>query len=145
MSEKTYKGSCFCGAVQLSVTGDPVMMGYCHCNSCRSWAASPVNAFTLWKPDSVTVTQGQDKLEMFQKTPESHRQFCRICGGNVMTFHPSHDIVDVYAAVIPDLPFRPELHGSYGIYDVLGYVRSLARTEHGLAGRAPDGRAHRCR
>ena len=114
MSEKTYKGSCFCGAVQLSVTGDPVMMGYCHCNSCRSWAASPVNAFTLWKPDSVTVTQGQDKLEMFQKTPESHRQFCRICGGNVMTFHPSHDIVDVYAAVIPDLPFRPERHGSYG-------------------------------
>ena len=24
MSEKTYKGGCFCGAVQLFVTGDPV-------------------------------------------------------------------------------------------------------------------------
>jgi hypothetical protein len=113
MSEKTYKGSCFCGAVQLSVTGDPVLMGYCHCDSCRSWAAAPVNAFTLWKLDNVTVTQGQDKLDMFHKTANSHRQFCRICGGHVMTLHPSDDIVDVYAAVIPDLPFRPALHGYY--------------------------------
>ena len=113
MSEKTYKGSCFCGAVQLSVTGDPVLMGYCHCDSCRSWAAAPVTAFTLWKPDNVAVTQGQDKLDMFNKTETSHRQFCRICGGHVMTLHPSDDIVDVYAAVIPDLPFRPALHGYY--------------------------------
>ncbi len=68
MSEKTYKGSCFCGAVQFSVTGDPVLMGYCHCESCRSWAAASVNAFTLWKPDNVTVTQGQGELDMFHKT-----------------------------------------------------------------------------
>jgi hypothetical protein len=30
MSDKTYKGSCFCGAVQLEVTGEPAGMGYCH-------------------------------------------------------------------------------------------------------------------
>jgi hypothetical protein len=28
---KTYTGSCFCGAVQLTVNGEPVAMGYCHC------------------------------------------------------------------------------------------------------------------
>jgi hypothetical protein len=50
MSEpgKVVKGRCFCGAVEITVTGDPVGMGYCHCSSCRSWAAAPVNAFTLW-------------------------------------------------------------------------------------------------
>jgi len=28
-TDMTYLGSCFCGSVQLSVTGDPVAMGYC--------------------------------------------------------------------------------------------------------------------
>lgn len=46
---KTYKGSCFCGAVQFTVSGEPTAMGYCHCESCRSWSAAPVNGFTLWK------------------------------------------------------------------------------------------------
>jgi hypothetical protein len=27
----TYEGSCFCGTVQISVTGEPVAQGYCHC------------------------------------------------------------------------------------------------------------------
>jgi hypothetical protein len=44
---KIYSGACFCGAVELEVSGQPEAMGYCHCQSCRSWAASPVNAFTL--------------------------------------------------------------------------------------------------
>ena len=38
-SPKTYDGSCFCGAVEFTVTGAPVSMGYCHCNSCRHWSA----------------------------------------------------------------------------------------------------------
>ncbi len=40
---KTYQGSCFCGAVQFTVTGEPAGMGYCHCGSCRQWSAGPVN------------------------------------------------------------------------------------------------------
>ena len=51
--DATYSGSCFCGAVQLTVSGEPVAMGYCHCRSCRHWSAGPVNAFSLWKPDAV--------------------------------------------------------------------------------------------
>jgi len=46
-SPQTFHGKCFCGAVALTVTGQPAAMGYCHCESCRSWSAGPVNAFTL--------------------------------------------------------------------------------------------------
>ncbi|HEU0202612.1 MAG TPA: hypothetical protein VFR86_19540, partial [Burkholderiaceae bacterium] len=53
---KTYHGRCFCGAVEFTVSGEPAAMGYCHCESCRSWSASPVNAFTLWQPDAVRIT-----------------------------------------------------------------------------------------
>jgi hypothetical protein len=112
-NEQTYTGSCFCGAVQIEVTGEPVDMGYCHCNSCRHWSAGPVNAFTLWKPEAVQVTQGADNIGTYNKTPQSYRKWCKICGGHIFTEHPTMGLTDVYAAVIPDLPFKPGVHVHY--------------------------------
>ena len=85
---KTYEGSCFCGAVQLTVTGEPAAMGYCHCESCRHWSAGPVNGFTLWDPKAVNVTRGEDKLGSYSKTKNSVRRWCTVCGGHVLTEHP---------------------------------------------------------
>jgi len=109
----TYAGSCFCGAVGLEVTGTPEAMGYCHCRSCRSWSAAPVNAFSLWKPDAVRVTSGAEHVATFQKTPVSQRQYCTRCGGHLMTNHPPLGLVDVYAATIPTLKFAPSVHVNY--------------------------------
>ena len=109
----TYRGRCFCGAVELAVTGAPVAMGYCHCGSCRSWSASPVNGFTLWKPESVKVTKGADQIGSYNGTANSFRKWCKVCGGHVMNQHPQWGLVDVYAATIPDFPFRPGVHVNY--------------------------------
>ncbi len=109
----THVGSCFCGAVTVEVDGAPEAMGYCHCSSCRSWSASPVNAFTLWKPEAVRVTSGAEHLATFQKTERSQRQYCARCGGHLMTNHPLWGVVDVYAATIPSLAFVPSLHINY--------------------------------
>jgi hypothetical protein len=111
MEHDTYTGQCFCGAVELSVSGSPESMGFCHCNSCRRWAAAPVNAFTLWKPQSVKLTRGD--VGTYSKTEASHRQFCRVCGGHLMTLHPAFNLIDVYAATIPSLRFAPQLHVHY--------------------------------
>jgi hypothetical protein len=110
---KTYTGSCFCGAVQISVSGEPAGMGYCHCTSCRHWSAGPVNAFTLWPPESVRITRGADNVGTYHKTEQSYRKWCKTCGGHIMTEHPGLGLTDVYAAVIPDLPFKPGLHVNY--------------------------------
>ncbi len=110
---QTYEGGCFCGAVRFTVTGEPAVMGYCHCDSCRSWSASPVNAFTLWKPSALRVTQGAELVETFHKTPRSYRKWCKRCGGHLYNEHPQWDLVDVYAAVIPSFPFKPALHVNY--------------------------------
>lgn len=112
-SENQYQGRCFCGAVGLQVQGEPAAMGYCHCESCRQWSASPVNAFTLWAPGAVTVTRGADQLASFAKTPRSIRKWCKSCGGHVLTEHPGFGLVDVYAGVLPDLPFKAMLHVNY--------------------------------
>lgn len=110
----THHGACFCGSVEIAVSGQPKMMGYCHCRSCRSWSASPVNAFTIWDPENVKVTKGQDRIGTYNKTELSYRQFCRQCGGHILTDHPTYGFVDVYAATIPDVPFEPQLHINYG-------------------------------
>ena len=109
----TYKGECFCGAIAVAATGEPEGMGYCHCGSCRSWSAGPVNAFTLWKPEAVQVTRGAEHLGMYQKTPVSQRQYCKVCGGHVMTNHPPLGLVDVFSATIPTLAFAPAVHVNY--------------------------------
>lgn len=111
--EQTYTGSCFCGAVRFAVNGEPAAMGYCHCDSCRHWSAGPVNAFTLWKPEALEITRGAGNIATFEKTPASHRKWCRRCGGHLFTAHPAMGLVDVYAALLPDLPFEPQVHVHY--------------------------------
>ncbi len=109
----THKSGCFCGAVQFEVSGEPAAMGYCHCGSCRRWSAGPVNAFTLWPPAALKVTRGADSIGTFNKTPVSHRKWCTQCGGHLFTDHPTMGLVDIYAALLPQLKFEPALHVHY--------------------------------
>jgi hypothetical protein len=123
-NDKSYKGSCFCGAVEIVATGDPAAMGYCHCASCRKWAAAPINAFTLWPTTAVKVTKGGDMLRSFNKTPKSERMWCSACGGHVMTKHPQWNLIDVYAATVPEFPFKAGVH--------VNYQESVAKMRDGL-------------
>ena len=57
--------------------------------------------------------------------PESHhtrapkdpakrqRQYCRKCGGHLLTAHAPLGLVDVFAATIPSLTFTPGVHVNY--------------------------------
>lgn len=112
-TESEFKGRCFCGAVELRVVGTPAAMGYCHCTSCRQWSASPVNAFTLWPMGAVTVTRGAELIATYNKTARSFRKWCQRCGGHLFTEHPQWQLTDVYAALLPELPFTPMLHVNY--------------------------------
>ena len=109
----TYKGECFCGAVEIEASGEPEGMGYCHCRSCRSWSGGPVNAFTLWKCDAVRITRGAEHVGMYQKTPLTQRQHCTRCGGHLMATHPPLGLIDVFAATLPALKFHPGIHVNY--------------------------------
>src|SRR5438874_10228890 len=38
---------------------------------------------------------------------------CKACGGHLFTDHPQWSLVDVYAAVIPDFPYKAGVHVHY--------------------------------
>jgi hypothetical protein len=72
-----------------------------------------VNAFTLWKPETVRITAGAEHVATFQKTEFSQRKYCEKCGGHLMTNHPTVALVDVFASTIPTLEFSPGVHVNY--------------------------------
>lgn len=138
-----YAGECFCGTVKLTVTGNPEAMGYRHCTSCRRWSAGPVNALSLWKPDAVKITAGENNLASFHKSDSSIRKWCKVCGGHVLTEHPKWSLIDVYAAVLPGLPFKPALHVHYQetvlpMHDGLPKLKDLPKEFGGSGELLPD-------
>jgi hypothetical protein len=117
MNRKSRSGSCLCGAVQLVVTGEPMVMTYCHCESCRRWIGSPVHGSSLWLSENVRIEKGADMLATFKRTPEtgSLRKFCSSCGTPVLIDHPGAvALTDIPAVSISDLEFVPALHTHYG-------------------------------
>ncbi len=118
--DNNYEGSCFCGSVRFTLNAEPEAMAYCHCDSCRRWSAGPVSAFTLWSPDNMVITQGQENIVSFDENPGSddetvvsRRQWCNKCGGHVLTDHPTMGLVDVPAVLIKGLQFNPGFHVHY--------------------------------
>ncbi|WP_218128937.1 GFA family protein [Ruegeria marina] len=110
----SYKGKCFCGAVEFEVTGTPQVMGFCHCNDCREWMGAPVNAFSLWVPEAVRITTGEDYVTSYSRSEHSIRKSCSVCGGSIMTDHPTFQLIDVYPALLRDFAYQPSMHVHYG-------------------------------
>ena len=114
MSEKRYSAKCFCGQIELEVTGDPIFQGFCHCDSCRSWLGAPVHAATLWPLENVSISRGAEVLATYKKSDRSHRKHCTVCGGHVINAHREEGFIDVRAPVLKDFIFKPTIHVHYG-------------------------------
>ena len=105
---------CMCGQVELELSGEPGVMAYCHCESCRGWLNAPIHAATLWPTASVRVVKGADRLGTYKRSEASHRQFCTSCGTPVLIRHPAIGMIDVPAGLIGGLTYKPGLHVHYG-------------------------------
>jgi hypothetical protein len=116
MSESVRSSSCLCGAVELSLTDEPVVMTYCHCESCRRWYSAPVHAGCLWRQENVRIEKGADLLTTYMRTEEtgSVRKFCSLCGAGVLVDHPPVAMIDIPVVSVSDLVFEPSVHTHYG-------------------------------
>ncbi len=72
----------------------------------------------------MQIMLGAENIGIYNKTPRSYRKWCKTCGGHIFTEHPGMGLTDVYAAVIPDFPYRPGVH--------VHYQEKVLRIEDGL-------------
>ncbi|MCP5035988.1 MAG: GFA family protein [Rhodobacteraceae bacterium] len=73
-----HKGSCLCGAVTFTVTGDLPPPTACHCSQCRKqsghiWSSSDV-------PRGRVTIQGAKRLTWYRSSEKARRGFCTTCG-----------------------------------------------------------------
>jgi len=108
----THTGSCYCGAIEIETSGEPLDMGYCHCANCRKYSGAPLAAFTLWKADQVRIGKGAGSLGKFKSSDISVRQYCKHCGSHLIVDHPALGLTDIRAP-LAGLTFKPTVHLNY--------------------------------
>ncbi len=107
------RATCFCGAVEVEVSGPAVSQGYCHCGSCRAFTAQPFIAYAIWPAPNVSVTRGDASLAAAPRNDMTTHRFCKDCGGHVMNELNGGAVVDVYPMIIEGHRFEPQAHMCY--------------------------------
>ena len=110
MGNPRYPGGCFCGAVRYEAAGSARTLCYCHCESCRRAAGSPLVAWGTFDRGSFRVTRGT--LAEFRSSKPVVRGFCASCGSCLTYRHEARpDEIDVTLGTL-DEPTRllPQMH-----------------------------------
>ncbi len=113
-NDQVHHGSCYCGAVKVSVEGPPAAAAYCHCQDCRKWHSAPINAWSIW-PDAKVQIDGPVITSTVSE--QSRRVSCKKCGGCVANLKPAVNMTVIYPMTLagPEATFRfdPQFHIFY--------------------------------
>jgi len=84
------KGSCLCGDVTFTVTGEPWDPAACHCSMCRK-TSGHVWAAALAKEDEVLIA---GPVAWYASSPGVRRGFCPRCGSSLFWHREGSGIMD---------------------------------------------------
>jgi hypothetical protein len=106
----TLSGSCLCGRVRYTVSGEAQRFYHCHCSRCRK-ASGTGHATNLFVQGSLTWNSGEELIRTF-KLPEAERftnSFCEVCGSRMPRFIEKLGMVFIPAGSLEDEPdMRPQ-------------------------------------
>jgi hypothetical protein len=99
------KGSCHCGAVQISVASAPTEVTECHCSICRRYAP----LWSYYRRDDVSMTGPTETYIRGRKHIAFHR--CSTCGC-IMSWLPLGDYPEcgVNARMLDDFDLAAVIH-----------------------------------
>ena len=80
------KGGCLCGQFRFTATGEPEVVGLCHCKDCQRQTTSAFSIIAVFEQAAVATT---GKLSSFTTIGEFgrpvRRSFCPECGAGVIS------------------------------------------------------------
>lgn len=71
---------CCCGAVAVTVEGDPALQGICHCKNCKRRTGTAFGWSSYFKASQVIGTTGETKCYRIDGPHRQERFFCATCG-----------------------------------------------------------------
>ena len=110
---ETHTGGCYCGAVEIEVRGEPLEMGYCHCENCRRYSAAPVSAFTLWKLKRSSSPKARNSSASSKAAKSAIVAIAPSAAATSCVDHPTLGLVDVRIGALRNFPFKPKVHLNY--------------------------------
>jgi hypothetical protein len=106
MTQSTLKGSCLCGAVTYSVTGEPKRFYHCHCSRCRKVTGTGHASNLFLQPAALQWLSGEEQVRLF-KVPQAKRftnSFCATCGSRLPRQAMLSDVVMIPAGSLEEAP-----------------------------------------
>lgn len=89
-----YSGKCLCGQVQVSLRGEPLRVGICHCMDCRKESGSAFTFYGIWPADQFERTGDTSEFQ--------GRCFCPDCGSRVFSIDARE--AEVKLGILSDAP-----------------------------------------
>lgn len=105
MNTLSLSGSCLCGAIQYSATGQSKHFFHCHCSRCRK-ASGTGHSSNLFLQGTLNWKSGEDSLTHY-KVPEAERftnTFCRVCGSRMPRTIENIGMIFIPAGTLDDEP-----------------------------------------
>jgi hypothetical protein len=97
---------CTCGAVEMALTGKPLIQYFCHCDDCQAVHGQPY-ACCLYPAAAVVVERGETDTFTLRTAP---RTKCRRCGTYLFAESPGYYVRGVNATILPAVLFTAEFH-----------------------------------
>mmetsp|Transcript_45549 Transcript_45549/g.138427 ORF Transcript_45549/g.138427 Transcript_45549/m.138427 type:complete len:169 (+) Transcript_45549:72-578(+) len=76
-------GSCYCGKVDVKVTGKPISVSICHCTICQRLNGAPFGIQSLHRAQNISINRDPDDLWSIQTSKHVVRYRCKDCGSPV--------------------------------------------------------------
>lgn len=91
-------GSCLCGAVSFTITGELSHSDGCHCVQCRKWSGHYFASASVQRK-ALTIS-GEENLRWYQSSEKVRRGFCGRCGSVLFWDPPARDWTGVALGAI---------------------------------------------
>ncbi|KAL2811713.1 Mss4-like protein [Aspergillus granulosus] len=133
-------GSCFCGAIRIEYTGEPLKTGLCHCSDCRKITGSLFTYSFVVRHSEIHISGTGVPKELFKTADSGNRvvnYHCAECGSPLYggavgaDGAPDGGIVALRAGIFDDVEFLERWKPDIEVYTKkrLGWVKEIEGAE----------------
>ena len=93
------KGSCLCGAITYTISGEMAKVTACHCSQCRKQTGTYYSASRL-HDDQIVINDSSNSLRWYEASDDARRGFCSNCGSALFWKRNGSDHISVMVGTI---------------------------------------------